>query len=228
MLDELTNLDTLVPDVMRAAVVFDKSIPASMALSDLARSAAEFARRTLVLTDEWTICTQHCVPDYLLPCAPGVTIYHITEARHGCRRLHGLSNGYARPGHRALHWRHEHLHGYYFEPATNTIHLGTGPSSEIPHEHPGPSPDLWLRVVLVPDGLSDTVPAALLADGEWRDAIIAGAIATMAELHAPQRASYWREKFNAAVGRAVLRRVTNYSSTDDARMRMVGRRFIRR
>lgn len=272
MLEDLAPLESLVPDVMRAAVVFDKSIPASMALSDLARSAAEFARRTLVLTDEFTIPTQHGVPDYLIPCVAGVQVYHITEVRLGCHLLHGLASGYARRGSHEHSWIHNCQSGYYFEPATNTIHLATAHHGHLhphhghhgahglghdyqpeypwqlhhhltqhhangevhdDHHHSHEHDDhhahgLWMRVVLVPDGLSDAVPAPLLADGEWRDAIIAGAIATMAELHAPARAQYWRAKFDAAVTRSVVRRVTNYSSTAESRMSMTGRRFIRR
>lgn len=288
MLDDVTSLHTLVPDVMRAAVVFDKSIPASMALSDLVRSAAEFARRALVLTDEYTIPVQHGEPDYLLPCVANTKIHQIVEVRRGCRQLHGLASGYARPGHHAHHWRHDCRSGYYFEPITNTIHLssdehhvhhhnshyghhGTGHDYQpeypwqmyhhLQHHHANGEQhvehnlyhyhgdhglggayghgdgydfhgegghNLWLRVVLVPNGESDAVPSALLDNGEWRDAIIAGAIATMAELHAPARAAYWREKFATAITRVVTMRVTNYSSTHQSRMAMTGRRFIRR
>jgi hypothetical protein len=221
MLDEFESLETLVPDVMRAATTFDKTIPASMALADLARTAAEFCRRTFVLTDEMVVPLQDCVTDYLVPCAGTLKVYLLSEVRQGQRLLHGLASGYARPGCNPHSWEHGHLSGYYFEPTSQTIHLAQRSTC-------GTTGDLWMRAVLTPDGLGDSVPTVLMENGEWRDALIAGAIALMAEIHAPARAAYWRAKFELAVNRAVVMRVTNHSSTAGHRMSMTARRFIRR
>jgi hypothetical protein len=221
MLDTFESLETLVPDVMRAATTFDKTIPSSMALADLVRTAAEFCRRAFVLTDEMAVPLQDCVTDYRVPCAGDLRVYLLSEVRQGARLLHGLASGYARQGCNPHTWEHGHLAGYYFEPTSQTIHLAQKSTC-------GVAGDLWMRAVLTTDGISDSGPTVLLDNGEWRDALISGAIATMAEIHAPARAAYWRAKFEAAVNRAVVMRVSNYSSAGGHRMSMTARRFIRR
>ncbi len=218
----MAPLADLLPQVRRLAMAIDQSIIDDMLMYDLGAGASEFISRTKLFTDETHIDLQACVNDYPVPCQPGFVVHAIADARIDGRPLTARADAYLQ-GRNAPRLNGEK---FYWEPQTQVIRLDRR-NSCAPADESHPQ-QLYLRMVLSTPPSACEVPASIRDRVEWRDAVQAGAMYRLCDVHQPPRAGYWHNRFEELVAKAIGNRIINHAGARPQQMRMAATGYISR
>lgn len=213
----------LLPQVMRLATVIDQAIIPDMAAADISAAASEFMARAKVFTDDLNLDLQQCVNDYPVPCVPGFVVHALSDVRINGRPLTARADAYLQGPHAPR------LSGetFYWEPATQVLRLSRRNACG-PMDAGLPVQRLFARMILAVSPSACEIPAALTERPEWRDAVQAGAMYRLCDVHQPPRAGYWHKRFVELVQKAIMQRVVTHAGTRPEQMQLTARNFISR